>query len=263
MRGGLDPIVREQLVIYARELAREFRRRRSVQECLSEREEQMRALATISVAALEEQREWIALEIHDRIAQYLVSVVQQLQALQAMTATDSEARRVALRASALLGETIRETRAIMDHLHSAILDEFGIVAAIEDELRHFREETGATTTFHPGQPARLPKPAELALFRIFREALTNVRKHAPQASYVAVALDCYGGVASLEIGDDGLGFDVATALARKRVGGLISMRRRAEVLRGTFQVTSARGQGSKVIVRVPIDSASEAIGSRQ
>jgi len=253
VRQTFDGLSRQQLLIYAREVAELFRKEHHLQHALSEREQQIRELTAASIRAHEGERQWIAYEVHDRIAQALASVFQQLQTLESMTRDDPQARQVATRASVLLREAIRETRNIMNDLHPPLLDEFGIVPLIEEEIRHFQEATGCGVGFDADCPVRPSPDAELVLYRIFHEALINVRRHATSVENVTVTLTSRDHAASLQVLDDGPGFDVEAATQDRRVGGLMSMRRRTEIIGGTFEVASSPGQGTRVTTRIPIN----------
>lgn len=208
--------------------------------------------ASTAPALEEEERQWIALEVHDRVAQTLAAVFQQLQALEALTSADPQALRVARRASTLLREAIRECRDIMKELHPPGLDEFGVVALIEEELGGFQEDTKCKTTFRCDYRMRRFGDVELALYRVFHEALINIRRHAPTARNVTVSFTRQQQRLVLFIEDDGPGFDVQGAWRVRRVGGLMSMQRRAELIGGIFELTSAPGQGTRVLVRVSV-----------
>lgn len=190
--------------------------------------------------------------MHDRIAQPLHGVSQQLQALQRMANTDPEGKQLTDRASVLLQEAITESRNIMYDLYPAGLAEFGSVLLMEDELDCFEEDTGCLVRFDADCPARPPRDVEVTLYRIFREALTNIRRHAQDAKNVTVSFSCNDQVVVLRVQDDGPGFDVEAATAADRIGGLKSMRRRAESLGGSLERTSAPSQGVELTVRVPI-----------
>ena len=239
-------------MLYAAELKEHYWTGQSLASELEERERQVRELAEGSIRAQEEERQWIAYEVHDRIAQTLASVFQQLQKLESMTRSDPEVRQVAVRASILLREAIRESRNIMNDLHPPVLDEFGVEPLIQQELRHFRQETGCKANLDANYQTRPPREVEVVLYRIFHEALTNVRKHAADAKDVSVSLFSTGGTVDLGVEDDGPGFNVEAAARTKRVGGLLSMARRAEIIGGRCEVISALGQGTKVSVRIPL-----------
>ncbi|MEK7873682.1 MAG: sensor histidine kinase, partial [Chloroflexota bacterium] len=211
----------------------------------------LRAAQKSSFVAQEEERQWIAFEVHDRVAQTLASVFQQLQTLESITSLEPQTRHVVVRARMLVREAIRDARNIMNELHPPLLDDFGVVPLIEEEIRHFREDTGCQVRFDTDYPARPPAHVELALYRVFHEALNNVRRHAPGARNVGVTLTHGDGVVTLGVQDDGSGFDVKAATASERVGGLMSMRRRTEVIGGTFTLVSR--PGTLVTMRVPLN----------
>lgn len=252
-RGTFDGLDRQQLLVYARELAAHFRKEQSLQQALSERERKLRELTAAFMAAQEEERQWISLEVHDRIAQLQVSIFQHLEILASMTQTDAKARPVILRASALVREAIREARNIMNDLHPPILDEFGVVPLINEELRRFQEDTGCQARFNHNYQVRPRRDVEVALYRIFHEALTNIRRHASTATGVAVTLTCQDHGISLQVEDNGPGFEVKATTQHKRIGGLLSMQRRAEILGGSLELASTPGQGTKVTVSLPHD----------
>ena len=250
---NFDGLSRQQLLIYARELGRHFRKEQDLQSALSERERQLRYLAAASIAAQEEERQLIAYEVHDRIGQTLVAVFYQLQGLEYISRIDPNAQRVLDRASALLSEAISQPRDIMNDLHPPALDEFGIVPLIEKELSSFQEDTGCQTRLDADYRVRPSRDVEVGLYRIFCEALINVRRHAPSAQNLAVSLTSRNQEVSLRIQDDGSGFDIEAATRCKRVGGLISMRRRAEIIGGILRVTSMPNQGTGITIIVPLN----------
>ncbi len=148
-------------------------------------------------------------------------------------------------------EVIREARNIMNDLRPPVLDDLGLVPALEEELREVAERTSCRVKQTLSLTGRLPRGIELSLYRIFREALVNIQRHA-QAKEVRVALHEEGDGVRLEVSDHGSGFDVRNAMEKKRVGGLLSMRRRAEVVGGVCQVQSEPGQGTRVTVWFPL-----------
>lgn len=249
-RGTFDGLLKQQLLIYARELGEVFQRERSLQTALSQGEEQLKKLVAASIAAQETERQWIAYEVHDRIAQTLATVYQQLRMLESLTRANSSTRKAANRASVLVKEAINEARNIMNDLHPPALDELGLIPLIEEELRRFREDTGVRTDFNADCRMRPSEDVEMVLYRIFHEALINIRRHATGASLVTVAIISLDNVISLRVTDDGPGFDAAAAFKNKHVGGLMSMRRRAEIIGGTFGVISAPGTGTQVVICV-------------
>jgi len=119
-------------------------------------------------------------------------------------------------------------------------------------IRGNREQTGVAITFD-ADPARFPKPVETALYRIIHEAVHNVIKHA-QAGQVLVRVKQDRQHLVVEVQDNGVGFDPAALEqpGRRKGVGLLSMRKRAELLQGSFALTSSPGTGTRVRVQVPL-----------
>ena len=216
-----------------------------------------------SLRAQEQERQWTACEVHDRIAQTLASVFQQLQTLELLTRADPRARQVAIRGSRLCREAIREARNIMNDLHPPILDEFGLAPLIDEELRHLQEDLGCAVRQRTDYEERPAMDVEVAVYRIFHEALVNVRKHAPGCRNISVWLSSRDRVVRLDVADDGPGFDAEAAAQTGRVGGLMSMRRRAEMVGGTCGVTSEVHKGTTIRASVPFCSSESTDGTGQ
>ena len=240
--------------VFLTSIIRDITERKRAEEALRKSEQTIRKLAKASIRAHEEERQRAALEVHDRISQTLTAAFYHLQALETIPLRDAVAERLLSRASALVRECIGESRNIMEDLYSPVLSDLGIVVVIDEELHHFQEETGCRTQFHATCPDRLPRDVEVNVYRIFQEALMNIRKHAASAREVAVTLTCKNEVVSLQVVDNGPGFDAEAAMPNKRVGGLKGMQRRAELGGGTFEVESSPGQGTTVTVRLPYTS---------
>ncbi len=229
--------------------------RKRAEEALRRIEQTIRELAQEAAQAHERERERLALEVHDRISQNLTAVFYQLKTLECYPLQDAAAQQALLRASTLMKECIGESRNLMEDLYSPVLSDFGIVAVIDDELRRFKEDTGCEAKFHAVCPVRPPIETESNMYRIFREAMTNIRRHATGAKHVEVSFVCKGGLDSLMVYDNGLGFDVESALSRKQVGGLSGMRRRAEIAGGTCNIESGADRGTTVSVTLPYKPA--------
>jgi len=229
--------------------------RKRTEEELRKNEQTIRELAQEAAQAHERERERLALEVHDRISQTLTAIFYQLKTLECYPSQDAAAQQALLRASALMKECIGESRNIMEELYSPVLSDFGIVAVMEDELRRFREDTGCEAKLNAVCPVRPPPEVEFNIYRIFREALANIRKHATGAKNVKVSLVCKDGLANFMVYDDGCGFDIETALLSKHMGGVAGMRRRAEIAGGTFNIESGAGKGTTVFVTLPYKPA--------
>ncbi|MDP3062589.1 MAG: sensor histidine kinase [Chloroflexota bacterium] len=240
-----------QAQVYAREFRQLFFQTRQLTRHLAVVQGHFQTELRQAVVAQDEEREWIALEVHDRIAQTLASIFQQLQTLEGLVRSYPNIRQVAVRGSLLCREAIKEARNIMNDLQPPVLDDLGLVPVMEDELQQMAEKAPCRVNQTLSLAGRLPRSIELTLYRIFREALVNIRRHA-HATQVQVALHAEGEGVRLEVSDNGSGFDVQDAMERKRVGGLLSMRRRAELSGGAWQVQSDPGQGTRVSAWLPL-----------
>lgn len=152
-----------------------------------------------------------------------------------------------------IGDSIRELRRLMSDLRPPALDEGGLEAALRDQVELFQRRTGLRATFESALDGELEPDAQVVLYRIAQEALTNVTKHA-HASHVSVRLTTPNHHATLEVSDDGVGFDETLARHRAKDGhfGLAAMDQRASMVGGSLEVRSAPGGGTRVVVDVPV-----------
>jgi signal transduction histidine kinase len=212
-----------------------------IDELASSRAEVARLSRAAGVA---EERQRLAGEIHDTVAQGLSSVV---MLIEAALANPLAARQHLELAARTARENLDETRAIVAALTPAPLDG----ASLEDALRRvtdrFAAETGIAADLDvTGVDRPLPIGVEVVLLRVVQEALTNVRKHAG-AQHVAVRLAVDPGQASVEVSDDGCGFDPA---APESGYGIRAMRNRVEQVDGRLLVHSRPGHGATVQAEV-------------
>lgn len=211
--------------------------------------ENLELLADRLLCAQEEERTRVARELHDDFAQRFASLALDLGALDRAPAS-LFAERLA-RAKGTVGGLADDLRSLSRRLHPSILDDLGLVAAIESECRLTQERGGPCVLLQSEGPAdELPKDTQLTLYRTVQEGLRNVVKHA-QAQTVQVRLSCLGGRARLEIADDGRGFRRDEASWRPGLG-LASLEERARILGGRFDLDAVPGSGTRVVVEVPM-----------
>ncbi len=217
-------------------------------------EEMLRALTHRVVQAQETERSRVALEVHDRITQPLCAIVMQSQALVTdLVVRPAAAKKAAIQLRDLLGRTAEEAERISRDLRSSVLVELGLAAVLTEACTEFASRTGVPVKITCGPlTASLSPATELALYRIFQEALKNAGKHA-RARQVTVELSELTGFTEMAIHDDGIGFDLTRFSAKHRGGlGLLGMRERATYVRGDFTVRSARRAGTEIRVRIPV-----------
>lgn len=217
----------------------------------------LRTLTRRVVQAQEAERARVALELHDHITQLLCAVLVRSQTLaEKLSGRDGPAQQEARKLRELLGQTAEEVERISRELRPSVLDELGLAAVLGDTSRSFTERTGVAVNLACAPlTERLPPPTELALYRIFQEALKNVERHA-RAKLVTVQLTEQAGVVQLTIKDDGVGFDPARhpGQGKGRSGlGLLGMCERAMYVGGSLTVKAARGKGTIIQAMVASD----------
>ena len=214
--------------------------------------EQLRALTGRLQEVREEERTNVAREIHDELGQALTSIKIDLAALveELPPGTGAAAGR-AKSLMSIVDQTIQGVRRISTELRPGILDDLGLVAALEWAAEQFQKRTGVRCTVSlPAEDAlSLDREHATALFRIFQETLTNVARHA-DATEVRVRLTSDDAAVCLQVHDNGRGFD-ETELQRRRSLGMLGMKERALLLGGDLVVESRPGGGTTVTVSIP------------
>jgi len=142
----------------------------------------------------------------------------------------------------------------MSDLRPPILEERGLVPALQETLSQFGKQEEIRTLFRNRSLAEVPADLEILAYRFVQEGLTNVRKHS-KATELALTVDAVAGQLRVEVEDNGVGFDSAKARDFLRAGkvGLASMRERIELANGTFVVRSSPGGGTTIVATLPID----------
>jgi signal transduction histidine kinase len=201
------------------------------------------------LAGQEVERRRLARELHDETGQALTSILLGLKAVEEASGAESM-RAAAAELRELVVTTLQDVRRLAVELRPKVLDDFGLVAAVERLVETVSERSGLDVQLEARLgPGRLPELVETTLYRIVQEALTNVIKHA-QASKVSVLLIRRGATVTAMIEDDGRGFDVD--LSRSEGLGLPGMRERAGLLEGHLAIESSPGAGTTVAAEVPL-----------
>jgi PAS domain S-box-containing protein len=226
----------------------------SVWADITERKQAEEALASVShklIEAQEKERTRIARELHDDINQQIALVAFELEGLQENPNLDSGARRQMGTLAQHVSDIGEEVQAISHRLHSSRLEILGVVVACESFCREVAERNNVTVDFtEEGTPRGMPEDVSLCLFRILQESLQNAIKHSG-AQHFEVRLQTVADEIQLTVRDCGVGFDAPAAL-RGHGLGLISMRERASLVKGTISISSKPMAGTEVTLRVPI-----------
>lgn len=235
-----------------REIAR---RQRQLRRSLK-REEQLTGYAATVIAAQEEERRRIARDLHDDTAQALIALSRRIEALQdEMARSPSSAAQKLVDLKTLADQTLTSVRRFSRDLRPSVLDDLGLVPALEWLVSETARRYKITTRLKVhGEERRLPEEIELACFRIAQEALNNVAKHAEASG---AALEMYFGTSwcRLVVSDNGKGFaspPVISDLAGRGRMGVMGMHERTSLLGGTFSMRTAPGEGTRIIATIPI-----------
>ncbi|MFC1935808.1 sensor histidine kinase, partial [Chloroflexota bacterium] len=152
--------------------------------------------------------------------------------------------------------TVEEIHKIVYELRPTVLDDLGLIAAMQWYAENYLEPAGVEVHFETaGQERRLPIEAETALFRIVQEATTNIIRHA-EAESASMTLEFKGTSVAIHIEDDGRGFDVHEVMSKMegtRGLGLLGMKERAEFLGGVLSIRSQPSLGTEIDVEIPVD----------
>jgi signal transduction histidine kinase len=212
--------------------------------------ENARLLERARQLAVLEERQRLSRELHDSVTQALYGISLYAEAAgRALTDGDTEPVAANLREiSDTTQEALGEMRLLLFELRPPLLQEYGLAAALRARLQTVEARAGLVTEFDCPNEERLPPDSEQELYRLVQEALNNVLKHA-HAGRVSVRLDVENGVATLEVADDGVGFE--PSLEGAEGFGLRGMRERVQRLGGTLHIVSSPGAGTRLRVDVP------------
>lgn len=206
-------------------------------------------LAQAHEAGIHDERQRMAREIHDTLAQGLTGVITQLEAADQSRHDPSMLRRHLDAATTLARESLSEARRSVQALGPGALERGRLAGALDKLVREWSERSGVPSELSTSEvPDALPADAEVALLRVGQEALANVAKHA-SAGRVGVTLSGLGDAVALDVRDDGRGFDAGQANGGY---GLETMRQRVEAVRGSLAVESTPGFGTAVSATVPL-----------
>jgi len=210
-----------------------------------------RNLVHASLNVQEEERKYLARELHDELGQCITAIQADAESIYDLS-RDCDTR-IKTSASAILDVSSRiyeVVHSMMQRLRPGILDDLGLVEALKDALAAWQERNPDTQSrFNvTGDLANLGERINITVYRIVQECLTNITKHA-QAENVTITLTRAADLLLLDIKDDGRGMDVSAPRSRL---GLIGMRERAEALGGEFSLDAREGEGLSITITVPL-----------
>lgn len=235
-------------------LRREIAERRRAEQTIAEYAARLEGLSSRLVEAQEDERKNLASELHDRIGQNLSALSMNLTLIES-TLPPAVASRIR-DSQALVERTTEIVRGVMEELHPVLLDQYGLDVAIRWYAAEYATRTGIRVRTDAVELfPRLRGQVEMALFRVFQEALTNVAKHA-RATEVAVSLERDGDGIRLRIRDDGVGIP-AEVVRQRGIGrgwGLRIIGERVRAVGGCFALEAAAPRGT--LLRVTVGNGS-------
>jgi PAS domain S-box-containing protein len=229
---------------------------------LKDAEQSTQELSRRLIHVQDQEHRRISRELHDSVGQSLAALRMSLHALEQNAALLDEPRRLALRDAVNLAEiAIQETRTVSYLLHPPVLDDLGLIKALDWYVEGFSKRSGIQVELHaPNGPFRLPAEMELALFRIVQECLTNVHRHSNSSS-AKVRIQAHSHAILLEVSDCGRGIPpkVQAELLQgsgKTGVGLSGIRERINELHGSLDIDSNRnGTTIRALVPMPAQAA--------
>jgi signal transduction histidine kinase len=228
-------------------LRREIEERRQAEELLRKEQRYLRYLLELQ----DRDRQMVSYEIHDGLVQQLAAAIMQLETFRRLAGvSDNEVWQTFQTGLQRLNDCMREARQLINGLRSPVLDELGVVAAIEDIISQNIDQDKPEIDFvHHLDRERLAPSLENAIFRIVQESLTNARRYS-QSDRLLVRLTQRDEYIRIEIRDWGIGFNP------RKVGdghfGLEGIQERARLFGGSATVKSALGKGTRIVVQLPL-----------
>ncbi|WP_458414491.1 MASE3 domain-containing protein [Schinkia sp. CFF1] len=220
-------------------------------------EERLRAQESIITSTIlmaqEEERMKVSRQLHNEIGQSLSRILLSLKTLKDLGSDESMIRHIQ-NVEKLTASSMEEVKAIVFQLRPSALDDLGLLSAIRTHIQRYETTFGIKVVLEfGGKKRRFSKEIETELYRIFQEALNNAAKYAETERVIVRIINNVKSV-ELQIIDEGKGFDSKSLNVQKGIG-LYSMKERASLLKGTFEVESIEDVGTKIKVVIPIDDS--------
>jgi len=226
-------------------------------DSLKKQQLQVQQLLAQIVRAQEEERERISVDLHDGVAQWLAAASYRAQTVNTLLSgnDNNEARDELATMESTIDKSLKELRRVLIGLRPPALDELGLSHALRQSLEYLKTDDLDCQFSETGTLVRLPSDVEIAIYRVVQEALTNIRKHAADATKVNLRLQFQVDNLLVEIHDNGRGFDLSQTLdSAISVGhmGLLGMKQRAETLGGDIKIKTGKRTGTTITLSLPI-----------
>lgn len=236
------------------ELANDMTEKIQAEEDLKKSHEELRMLASYLEKARESERTHIAREIHDELGQQITGLKMDVSWLhRRLENADPIVKNKLKEVMGLLDGTVKIVRNLATKLRPSLLDDLGLVAAMEWQSEEFQMRTGIKTDFSVSvTQTHFPQDVSTNFFRIYQESLTNILRHA-RADKITVTLNQNDGIIELTIRDNGVGFEQKGNF-KKHTLGLLGMKERTLEMNGTFLMDSKINEGTTIYIAVPLNA---------
>ena len=233
-------------------LANDITAKFEAEENLQKSNEALRSLASHIETIREKERSHMAREIHDELGQQLTGLKMDISWLNKKINSQDEAVKEKMKdAIALIDKTVITVRRIATQLRPSILDDLGLIAAMEWQSEEFEKRSEIKSIFSSNvSQLTINTDVATAVFRIFQESLTNVLRHS-QATEVISFFRLENNIITLFIEDNGIGFK-ENEIKNKKTLGLLGMKERIQLINGKYEINGNSGKGTSVIITVPL-----------
>ena len=227
-------------------------KRKADEREINQQREDLRELTGRMMTAQDDERRRIARDLHDDLSQKLAFLAMDMGKLANKSSSSdfvADFRPLQMRAA----DAAMTVRKISHQLHPSVLDDIGLEAALEQYCEEFESRTGISTQFTgKNVPDPLSKEVASSLYHIAQECLRNVAKHS-KSETVAVELEFDNGVLRLTVKDQGIGLREEQKKAERGIG-MVAMKERAHLVNGKVSIQSETGEGTEVVVEVPVEA---------
>jgi len=233
--------------------------RKKAEELLNQSYKEIKELSAHLVDVREDERIAIARELHDELGQQLTALKMDISWLgKKFNDADEELKNKIIEINSLIDYSVNTIRRISSELRPSILDDLGIVAAMEWQIQEFQKKSGIDVQFNvTGNAENVKGNVATGLYRILQEALTNTLRHA-KAKKISVKLEQNSDKIYLTIEDDGIGFN-ANEIKLNKTLGLLGMKERILMMEGEFNIRSKESEGTTIHASIPFKALKEEV----
>jgi PAS domain S-box-containing protein len=232
----------------------DFSERARIQEEMKQTSSQLQDLTNHLQTIREEERKRIGRELHDELGQQLTAMKMDISWINKQMPAESELIKEKMKeVIGLLDESNTALRRILNELRPTILDQHGLLDALQWQARQFTATTNIPLEIQTSEKEiRVKDEIATCIFRLFQESLTNITRYA-EANKVVTFIEIIMGNIIIEIEDDGKGFDTASEQPKSRQPfGILGMKERVRALEGKFELVSVPGKGTKIHISLPL-----------